>query len=227
MVGGERRPISAEMKLSVGMAEPVEEMRSLERQAAIKPAIIRKVFNARQPACPQSAIDKLDWAQLKARMTGAEAMGESADHVVVRTAFSVGRKDCAADLEIGMGAGSVEIIVLEKGRRRQHDVGHCCSFGHELLVDADEQVIAGEALSNQTRFRGDDHRVGILDEQRGDWWPVAEIALIAGQHWADPRLVEDAGCRIENIEPLDQGACRLRKNKMVAKVNPSAALEPH
>ena len=104
-----------------------------------------------------------------------------------------------------MGAGGVEIIVLEKGRRRQHDIGHRRGFGHELLVDADEQVIAGEALSNETRFRGDDHRVGILDEQRGDRRPVAEIAPVAGQHWADPRLVEDAGRRIENIEPLDQG----------------------
>ena len=124
-----------------------------------------------------------------------------------------------------MGAGSVEIIVLEKGRRRQHDVGHRCGLGHELLMDANEQVIAGEALANESQFGGDDHRIGILDEQRGDRRPVAEIAAVAGQDWADAGLVEDAGRSVENIEPFDQGKVE-REEAMVRLERTTAFVLP-
>jgi hypothetical protein len=36
--------------------------------------------------------------------------------------------------------------MLEKLRRRQHDVGHLGRLGHELLMHDGEEVLAGEAL---------------------------------------------------------------------------------
>ena len=41
-----------------------------------------------------------------------------------------------------MAAAPVDIVVLEKRCRRQHDVGHLRRLGHELLVHADEQILA-------------------------------------------------------------------------------------
>jgi len=73
-------------------------------------------------------------------------------------------------------------------------------------MDADEQIIARETLAHETRFRGDYHWVGVLDEEGGDRRPVAEIAPVAGEDRTNARLVENAGRRVENVEPFDQGA---------------------
>ena len=134
----------------------------------------------------------------------------------------MGRQDRAAQLQIGVGAGGVEIVVLEKCRRRQHDVGHRRGLGHELLVDADEQVVAGKALTHETEFRGDHHRIGILDEECGNRRAVAEVAAVAGQHRADARLVEDAGRRVEHVEPFEQGA--VERHQPVVRLQRAAAL---
>ena len=94
----------------------------------------------------------------------AEALGEAADHVMVRAAFAMGRQDRAAELQVGVSAAQIDVVMLEEGRRRQHDVGHRHGFGHELLVDADEEIGTREAVLDEPRFRGDDQRVGVLDQ---------------------------------------------------------------
>ena len=48
-------------------------------------------------------------------------------------------------LDVLVAAALVEVVVLHEHRRGQHDVGHQGRLGHELLVHADEQVLAGEA----------------------------------------------------------------------------------
>ena len=50
-----------------------------------------------------------------------------------------------------MAAGGVDVVVLEKRRRRQHDIGHRRRLGHELLVDADEQIVARETPVHERR----------------------------------------------------------------------------
>ena len=205
VVMAERRPVGAEMEFLVGVAKAVEKMRGLERRAAIEPAIGRKFGDAGQPARAQGAVDQFERRHPEARMTCAEATGKRADHIVVRAAFAIGRQDRAAQLQIGVSAGGVEIVVFEKRRGRQNDVRHRRGFGQELLVDADEQIVAGKTPAHEPRFRCDDHRVGVLDKERCDRRPVAEVATVARQDRPDARLVEDAGRRVEQVEPFEQG----------------------
>src|SRR3546814_5808174 len=54
----------------------------------------------------------------------------------------------------------------QEGRRRQHDVGHGGSLGEELLVQADEQVVAGEAAADGAGIGRDLERIGVLDVER-------------------------------------------------------------
>ena len=89
-----------------------------------------------------------------------------------------------------MAAGDVEIVVLEERRRGQHDVGHLRRFGEELLMDADEEIVAREALAHLEMLGGHHHRVGVLHEHGGDRRAVAEIGGIAGEHRTDARHVE-------------------------------------
>ena len=45
-----------------------------------------------------------------------------------------------------VAAAPIDVVVLHEHGRRQDDVGHQGRFRHELLMDADEQVLAGKAL---------------------------------------------------------------------------------
>ena len=79
-------------------------------------------------------------------MLGAEPLGQRADDDMVRARLGVGLDHLARDLEAGVAAGDVDVVVLEEGRRRQHDVGHRGGLGHELLVDAQEEILARHAV---------------------------------------------------------------------------------
>ena len=143
----------AEMELPVGMAEPVEEMPGLEPGPAIEPDAFLERVRPGQAAGAQCLLDDLESGHLEAGMAGAEALRQAADHLVVRAALGVGRQDGAADLQKGVAAGGVDVVVFEKRRRRQHDIGHRRGLGHELLVHADEQIVAGEPLVHERRIR--------------------------------------------------------------------------
>ena len=71
---------------------------------------------------------------------------------MVRAAFGIRRQHRARLLQIGVGAGGVEIVVFEKGRRRQHDIRHRRGLGQKLLVDADKQIVARKALGARARI---------------------------------------------------------------------------
>ena len=94
--------------------------------------------------------------------------------------------------------------MFEKGRCRQHDVGHRCGLGQKLLVHAHKEIVPGETLPHQPGFRRDHHRVGVLNHQRRDRRSAAEVALVAGEDRADARLVEDARPVIDDVEPFKQ-----------------------
>ena len=66
--------------------------------------------------------------------------------------------------DVLVAAALVDVVVLEEHGRRQHDVGHLRRLGHELLVHADEQVLAREAGLHLALLGRDLHRVGVLDE---------------------------------------------------------------
>ena len=145
-----------------------------------------------------SVISKPGWA-------GAEPPRQLADHVMVGPALGVGLEQLARDLDAGVAGRLVDVVVLEEHGRRQHDVGHLRGLGHELLVHADEQVVAREALVHLVELRRDAHRVGVLDQQRRDRRAVAEVLAVADQDRPDPRLIEHADRRVEHIEPFDDG----------------------
>ena len=92
-------------------------------------------------------------------------------------------------------AALVEVVVLHEHRRRQDDVGHHGRLGHELLVHADEEVLAGKAPLHELLLRRDRDRIGVLDEHRGHRRAVQQRLGIAGEHAPDLRLVELAARR--------------------------------
>ena len=137
-------------------------------------------------------------------MSRAQPGGERVDHRVVRPAFPRRIDQLRPDLEVGVPAGLIEIVVLHEHRRRQHDVGPAGGFGHELFVGADEQVLAREAAAHKVAVGADGERVLVLDEQRVHRRAVAEFRAVAGQHGADPAHVHHADGQIADIQPLDQ-----------------------
>ncbi len=193
MLGSDRLPIGVEMKFPVAVTKPVEEMTGLEAGPAIEPYALLERFRARQPADAQCVLDDLERSHLEPGMTRAEPLGEGADHVVVRAALGIGLHDRAADLQIGVSARGVEIVVFEKGGRRQNDISHRRGLGQELLVHANEQVVATEALAHQPGLRRNDQRISVLNEQGGDQRAVAEVPSVAGKDGANAGLVESAG----------------------------------
>src|SRR5438045_5821772 len=112
--------------------------------------------------------------------------------------------------------------MLEKGRRRQYDIGHRRGLGQKLLVNADKEVVARKALPDETASGRDDHRVCVLDEERGDRRAITEIALVAQQDRPDASLVKDAGRAIDDILPLDQGS--IERHQAMLRIEPAAAL---
>ena len=160
----DRRPIGAKMEFPVGMGKAVEKMTGRKGRAAIEPTVFREALDIRQSARPQGPVDQLDGAQLEAGVARAEPLGETANHLMVRAALGIGRQDRAAQLQIGVGAAEIDVVMLEEGCRRQDDVGHCRGFSHELLVDADEEIGTRKAALDQPRLRCHDQRVGVLDQ---------------------------------------------------------------
>src|ERR1700693_4128027 len=108
-------------------------MPGLEAGPTIEPYALLERLRARQPTDAQRVLYDLERGHLEPGMMRAEPPGEGTDHVVVRAALGIGLHYRAADLQIGVSAGGVEIVVFEKGRCRQNDIGHRCGLGQELL----------------------------------------------------------------------------------------------
>ena len=68
----------------------------------------------------------------------------------------------------------VDVVVLHEHRRRENHVGDLGRLGHELLVHADEEVLARESLVDESELRCDHHRVRVLNEHCGDRGTVPE-----------------------------------------------------
>ena len=119
-------------------------------------------------------------------MGGPQALRQPAQHVMVRACLAHRLDHGAGDLQMGVSAGDVEIVMLQKCRRGQNDVGHFRRFRHELLMHTHEQIIAHESRTDLAQVRRNIHRVGILDKQSGHRRPVTQIARVARQDRTDP-----------------------------------------
>ena len=149
----------------------------------------------------------------KPRMLGAEPLGERRDHIVVGAAALRRLDRLRAELQILVAAGGVEVVVLEEHRRRQHDVGDARGVGHELLVHADEQVLARKAAPHLLLIGRDGQRIGVLDQHRLDRAAALQRLALAGQHRADARLVEAAHGLVARVEPFDQRLVELDRRR--------------
>ncbi len=99
----------------------------------------------------------------KAGCSAPTPPGERGDHLVIRAAPGRRVDRLRRELEMLVAAGGVEVVVLEKHGRRQHDVGVPRGVGQKLLVHADEQIVARKAAPHLLLMRGDRQRIGVLD----------------------------------------------------------------
>jgi hypothetical protein len=136
---------------------------------------------------------------------------------VVLARFADRFDQLARDLKRRVAARGVKIVVLEKRRGGQHDIGERRGLGHELLVHAREQVFAGQAGMYFVQFRADHRRVGVLDQQRGDGRTVLERFGISSQDRPEARLIEVPHRAVDHVEAFDQRA--------VERIDPGMAIE--
>ena len=84
---------------------------------------------------------------------------ECRDHLMIVAAFARRLDQLGAEHDVLVAAALIDVVMLEEHGGRQHDVGHPRRLGHELLMDADEQIVAGKALldlwSDRARRRPD------------------------------------------------------------------------
>ena len=142
-------------------------------------------------------------------MFGADASSKRGDHLVIGAA-ALGRIDrLGGELQVLMASGGVKVVVLQKHRGGQDDVGVARGVGHELLVDAGEQVIARKAATHFLLIWRDGKRVRILDQHGSHGRAAFQRLRVAGQDRADPRLVEAANARIADVKALDHRLLQL------------------
>ena len=124
-----------------------------------------------------------------------------------------------------MAAAAIDVVVLEERRRRQHDVGHLRRLGHELLVHAGEQIVAGKAVLDLVLIGRNRHRVGVLDDHRRDRRAAVQRLAVAGQDRADARLIEHAHRAIPDIEPFDHRLVELKMSALMWKAPPPSSCQ--
>ena len=71
-------------------------------------------------------------------MRDTQSLGEGTDQLVVRSTTLWRFNNLRPQDDVLVAATCVDVVVLKKHCRWQHDIGHGCSLGHELLMDTDE-----------------------------------------------------------------------------------------
>ena len=154
----------------------------------------------------------------KARPVGdAEPLGQLLDDEMVG-AHIVGRVDeLRPEQDVALPAAAIDVVVFEEHRRRQDEIGHLRRVGHELFVDAGEEVVARKALAHQPLLGRDVHRVGVLDQHGRHGHPARQRLGIAGQDAADLRLVKMAHRRVAIFVPLDDALVQVPDGAVVVE----------
>ena len=158
-------PIGAEVELAVRVAEALQEMRPLEGRHHVDPVLGIERFEAGALGVDQRPVDQFARAHVEARMLRAHARREIADDLMVAAAFARRLDQLAAEQHMRVAAALVDVVMLEEHGGGQHDVGEFRRLGHELLVDAGEQVLARQPLLHLGLVGRDRGRVGVLHEQ--------------------------------------------------------------
>ena len=98
--------------------------------------------------------------------------------------------DFRGELQMLMAPGGVNVVVLQKHGGGQDDIGVARRVGHELLVDAGEQILARKTATHFLLMRRDGKRVRILNQHGSHGRAALQRLRVAGQDRADPRLVQ-------------------------------------
>ena len=106
-------------------------------------------------------------------MPRPEAFCKCLNNLMIRAAFA-GRVDqFGADLDMAMGAGLIDVVMLHEHRRGQHQIGHGGGFGHELLMHAHEQILTRETAPDAVGIGGDGHGICVLNQHAMDLRAIA------------------------------------------------------
>ena len=202
-------PFRPEPEFSVGMAEALQEMRGLEIGLEIDPALRLERLEA-QAAFRQHQVDMLALAHAESRhIRHTQPLSQFLDHVMVGARAGRRLDHLRPQRDVLVAAALVDVVVLQEHRRRQHDVGEPGRIGHELLVDAGEQVVAKETLLHQPLLGRDIGGVCVLDQQRRHRRAAEQRILMPHQHRADARVVEIADRRITQAAALQRPGIEL------------------
>src|SRR5215510_12063378 len=203
-------PIWFETEFSVRPGKSVKIMRLTEGRLAIEPAGGAEVRKCAALGNPQHLIDQLPRAHLESTVLRTKAFGERANHFMIVAAFPGRLDQFRPKNEILVPASAINIVVLEEGRCRKHHVCHLSCLRHELLMNADEEILASKALLDLVLVGRNRDRIGVLDDQRLNGTTALQRLSLAGQDPADARLVKHAHRAVTNVEALDQGLVELK-----------------
>ena len=134
------------------------------------------------------------------RKTGsceAEPRGQRLRHLEVGARLPERRHGPVAVLHVVGAVGTVEVLGLQIGRRRQHDVGVARGHGQEGVVHHREQVLAGEPAAGLARVRVGDGGIVAGDEEAADrrvrhlQQRLAEAQVVDEPRGGGPRRLAD------------------------------------
>ena len=109
-------------------------------------------------------VDDLPRGHVEAGVLCAESVGQRADDLVIGAALARRVDEFRADLDEGMAARLIEVVVFQEHGCRENDVRPTRGLGHELLVRADEQIVAGETTAHAIAVRAHGQRVLVLNQ---------------------------------------------------------------
>ena len=154
-------------------------------------------------------------------MFGADLPSESSDHLVVRPAALGRLEHLRRELQVLVPPGGVKVIMFQEHGRRQDDIGVARGVGHELLVNASEQVIARKPAAYFLLVRSDSQRIGVLDQHCSHRRAAFQRLRVASQHRADARLVQSTNARIADIQTLNHRLSKLVNAAIAVEGAPS------
>ena len=179
-------------------------MRRLEWQRSVDPALAQHGLGVRPARGAQRGIDELHLGHVEAAMFRAQPHRQPLQHRVVGAALARRLDQLRADLEVGVAAGLVQVVVFHEHRCRQHHVGPASRLCHELFVHADEQIVTREPAAHAVAVRAHRQRILVLDQQGVHLRPITQLCPISRQHAADPAHVQLADRGVACVQPFDQ-----------------------
>jgi hypothetical protein len=88
-------------------------------------------------------------------MNGAEALRESAMYLMIVPALTRRINQPRSEDDVLVAAAPVEIVMLEEHGSGKDNIGGAGRLSHELLVDADKEILAGKTPFHPVLFGRD------------------------------------------------------------------------